>query len=356
MRRALLLAARGRGRTSPNPMVGAVVVKHGALVGEGYHRVVGGPHAEAWALRQAGGQARGATVYITLEPCCHFGRTPPCTDALIASGVKRVVAACLDADPRVNGAGMRQLAAAGVATSVGVLEQEARRLNEGYLKRVTTGLPFVALKAAMSLDGKIATSAGESKWITGERARAFGHRLRAWHDAVLVGVETVLADDPELTLRLARGRSPLRVVVDSRGRTPSGARLLGVGDRSPVIALTERASPARRQRLQRAGADVWVLPSREGRVDLGALAGRLAEQGANSLLVEGGGTVAASALAAGLVDRVYFLVAPLILGGARAPTSVEGEGVRRLSEAWRVASLRVRRLGSDLLLVGDLVK
>jgi len=353
MRRALRLAARGRGRVSPNPMVGAVIVARGRLLGEGYHRVVGGPHAEVWALRAAGRVAKGATAYVSLEPCCHRGRTPPCTDALVAAGVARVVAATLDPDPRVAGKGVKQLRQCGVQVEVGVLEEQARRLNEGYVKRTTTGLPFVALKAAMSLDGKIATAAGESKWITGEPARAAGHRLRAAHDAVVVGVQTVLADDPELTVRMTRGRGPLRVVVDSRGRTPVTARLLRRGDSPPLIALTAKAPPARQRALERAGAEVWVVPSARARVDLRALLVRLGERGANTVLVEGGGTLAAAALAAGLVDRVYFFMAPLIIGGAKALTPVEGEGVRRLAQAWRIQEMRARRIGEDLLITGD---
>jgi diaminohydroxyphosphoribosylaminopyrimidine deaminase/5-amino-6-(5-phosphoribosylamino)uracil reductase len=355
VRRALRLAARGRGRTSPNPMVGAVIVKRGAVVGEGYHQQVGGPHAEVWALQAAGRDARGATVYVTLEPCCHHGRTPPCTDALIASGVKRVVAAQLDPDARVSGAGVRQLEKAGVRVDVGVLEEQARRLNEGYLKRIATGLPFVSLKAAMSLDGKIATAGGESRWITGERARRVAHRMRAEHDAIMVGAETALADDPELTVRLAKGRDPLRIVVDSRGRIPATARLLRTGDRPPIIVVTEAAPAASRSRLASAGAQVWVSPSVEGRVDLGWLLRKLAENGVNSLLIEGGGTLAAGALAAGVVDRVYFFLAPLILGGSEARSPVEGDGVSRLAVAWRIQSMRVRRIGEDLLITGEVV-
>jgi diaminohydroxyphosphoribosylaminopyrimidine deaminase/5-amino-6-(5-phosphoribosylamino)uracil reductase len=356
MRRALRLAARGRGWTSPNPMVGAVIVKGGRVVGEGYHHMVGGPHAEVNALRVAGGAARGATLYVTLEPCCHHGRTPPCTEAVIAAGIRRVVAAMRDPDPRVNGKGLAQLRSAGIGTEVGVLEAEAGRLNEAYLKRITTGLPFVSLKAAMSLDGKIATSVGESRWITGEKARALGHRLRASHDALLTGVETVLADDPELTVRLARGRTPLRVVADSQARTPPDARLLTADQRPPVIAVTGRAPLARRRRLERAGAQVWVLPAREGRINLKALMQRLVGAGIQSVLVEGGGTLAESALAAGLVDRVYFFIAPLLIGGAAAPTAVEGPGVRHLARAWRLKDMRVRRVGEDVLIVGDVVR
>lgn len=355
MRRALRLAARGRGRTSPNPMVGAVIVKRGRVVGEGYHRRAGEPHAEVLGLREAGPAGKGSTLYVTLEPCCHQGRTPPCTEAIIEAGAARVVAACVDPNPRVNGKGIRRLRAAGIEVEVGMMEREAQRLNAPYLKHVTTGLPLVALKTAMSLDGKIATAGGESKWITGERARAAAHRLRATHDAVLVGVETVLADDPELTVRMVRGRTPLRVVADSRARTPPRARLLAADERPPVIAVTRRAPDSRVRRLERAGAEVWAVRSRRGKLDLRALMKRLGEQEVQSVLLEGGGRLAAGALAAGLADRVYFFVAPRIIGGDEAPTPVEGAGVLRPSQAWRVESLRVRRVGEDLLISGDIV-
>lgn len=356
MARALRLAARGRGTTRPNPMVGAVVVRNGRVVGEGWHRRPGEPHAEIHALRAAGAAARGATVYVNLEPCAHHGRTPPCADALIAAGVARVVAACVDPDPRVSGKGIAALKAAGIDVEVGVLAERACRLNEAYLKWTRTGLPFVSLKTAMSLDGKIATGSGESRWITGERARTVVHRLRARHDAVLVGVGTVLADDPQLTARLAGARQPLRVVADSRGRTPATARIMQTGDRPPVIAVTRLAPAARRERLAKAGAEVWVVPHSRGRLRLERLAARLAGIGMQSVLLEGGGTIAASALAAGLVDRVYFFVAPKLIGGREAPTPVEGEGVRRLADAWRIAGLSVRRVGEDLMIVGDVVR
>jgi diaminohydroxyphosphoribosylaminopyrimidine deaminase/5-amino-6-(5-phosphoribosylamino)uracil reductase len=342
MKRALRLAARGLGRTSPNPMVGALVVKRGRLVGEGYHRQVGGPHAEIWALRQAGAKAGGATMYVTLEPCCHHGRTAPCTDALIRARLARVVVACLDPDKRVSGRGIHLLRKAGIDVEVDVLQDDARRLNAPYFKHTTTGLPLVSLKAAMSLDGKIATAKGESKWITGERARAAAHRLRAIHDAVLVGVGTVLADDPSLTVRSARGRTPLRIVLTA-------------DERPPIIAVTRRAPRNRIDSLQRAGAEVWTAASRRGAVYLPSLLRRLAENEVQSVMVEGGGTVAESALAAGLADRVYFFVAPRIIGGAEAPTPVEGAGVSRLSETWRLASVQVRRVGEDLLITGEVV-
>lgn len=356
MRRALRLAARGRGKTSPNPMVGAVIVTRGRLAGEGYHRRAGGPHAEVWALREAGPAARGASLYVTLEPCSYHGRTPPCTEALIEAGLRRVVVACTDPNPLVNGKGVRRLRRSGIEVAVGVLEQEAQDLNAAYCKHVTTGLPLVSLKAAMSLDGKIATPSRESKWITGVRARAEAHRLRARHDAVLTGVETVLADDPKLTVRMSRGSTPLRVVADSRARTPAAARLLTADGRPPVIAVTRQAPQTRIRRLERAGAEIWVIGSSAGKVNLRSLMKRLGRRGIQSVLVEGGGTLAAGALAARLVDRVYFFVAPKLIGGADALTPVEGAGVQHLSQAWRIESVRVRRLGQDLLITGELAK
>ncbi len=354
MRRALRLALRGQGRTSPNPMVGAVIAKAGQLIGQGHHRQAGGPHAEIWALRDAGDKARGATIYVTLEPCSHHGRTPPCTDALIQAGLARVVAAVEDPNPQVSGNGFRKLQEAGIEVAVGLLGDEARRLNASYFKHTTSGLPFVSLKAAMSLDGKIATSTGESRWITGDKARALGHRLRAIHDAVLVGVGTVLADDPRLTVRDARGRTPLRVIVDSRARTPAEAALLTADEVPPVIAVTREAPGERLEALRRAGVEIWEMPSSGGQVDLRALMKRLGERQVLSVLVESGGTLTAALLDADLADRVYFFVAPRLIGGAEAPSPVGGAGVAKLSEAWRLENVRVRRVGEDFLISGDI--
>lgn len=375
MRRALRLAARGAERTSPNPMVGAAIVADDRSVGDGYHKEVGGPHAEVWALKAAGEAARGATLYVTLEPCSHHGRTPPCADAIIHAGLRRVVAAVLDPNPTVNGKGVQILRDAGIEVEVGLLEAEARALNAAYFKHTISGLPLVSLKAAMSLDGKIATRAGESRWITGERARKLAHRLRAEHDAVMVGVRTVLGDNPRLTVRSVRGRNPLRVVVDSAARTPSDSALLSADECPPIIAVTQQAPQERVEALQRAGAEVWVLPdepppptpsarpstplgidAERGRVDLVALMRRLGEREVQSVLIEGGGILASAALAAGLVDRVYFLIAPLIIGGAEAPTAVGGEGVARLADAWRVGNMKVQRIGEDVLITGDIVR
>ncbi len=356
MKRALRLAARGQGRTSPNPIVGAVIVAGDRVVGEGYHKEAGGPHAEVWALREAGNKARGATMYVTLEPCAHEGRTPPCVNALIAAGIAGVVAAVLDPNPLVKGKGLAALREAGVQTEVGLLEEEARHLNAAYFKHTMTGLPLVSLKAAMSLDGKIATTSGESRWITGERARRVAHQLRAAHDAVLVGVGTVIADKPRLTVRNARGRTPLRVVVDSEARTPTDSPLLTADEIPPIIAVTEAAPKARVNHLSRAGADTWVLPCGSGGVDLMELMGRLGKRQVQSVLAEGGGTVAAALLEAGLVDRVYFFVAPKLIGGKAAPSPVDGAGVDKLADAWRLGRIRARRIGEDLLISGDIAR
>ncbi|MCL6552942.1 MAG: bifunctional diaminohydroxyphosphoribosylaminopyrimidine deaminase/5-amino-6-(5-phosphoribosylamino)uracil reductase RibD [Firmicutes bacterium] len=325
MEEALALAARAAGRTSPNPMVGALVVAGGQVVGRGFHARAGEPHAELLALREAGARARGATVYVTLEPCAHQGRTGPCADALIAAGVRRVVAAMVDPDPRVRGRGLARLRAAGVEVEVGLLEDRARRLNEAFVKHRLTGLPFVTLKWAMSLDGRIAGADGRPVAITGEAARRYAHGLRDTHDAVLVGVGTVLADDPLLTCRLPGGRNPLRVVVDSRLRTPSTARVVAtVGAAPTLVATTMAAPPERVAALRHAGVEVLVQEHAAPRVALRPLLEDLGRRGVLSVLVEGGATVHAAFLAASLADKVVALVAPVLIGQTGAPTPVAG--------------------------------
>ncbi|MDQ7858269.1 MAG: bifunctional diaminohydroxyphosphoribosylaminopyrimidine deaminase/5-amino-6-(5-phosphoribosylamino)uracil reductase RibD [Armatimonadota bacterium] len=360
MQEALALAQRAAGRTSPNPLVGAVVVADGRVVGRGFHARAGEPHAEVVALREAGGRARGATVYVTLEPCDHAGRTGPCTDALLAAGIRRVVVAMLDPDTTVDGRGVARLRGAGVTVDVGVLEHEARRTNAFYVKHRRTGLPFVTLKWAMSLDGKIGAARGSATAITGEAARRYAHELRNTHDAVLVGVGTVLADDPLLTCRLPPDavpapRNPLRIVVDSHLRTPVSARVVtGVAEAPTLIATTAAAPAARIDAMRRAGVEVLVADGAGGRVDLRALLEALGRRGLLSVLVEGGGTVNAAALEAGLVDRVIALVAPRLIGGAGAPTPLDGAGPAGVAGARRLRELRVARLGDDLALEGDL--
>ena len=354
MERALLLARQGRGRTSPNPMVGAILTQQGRIVGEGYHPYAGGDHAEVVALKDAGDTARGAACYVTLEPCTHHGRTPPCADALINAGVIRVVVATYDPNPLVAGNGLKRLRQAGISVEVGLLREEASRLNEAYFKYICTGKPFVLLKAALSLDGKLATRTGDSQWITGERARHRVHEIRDTVDAVVVGIGTVLKDDPFLTTRLEGwdGRDPLRVVVDSRGRLPLTSRLLRSGARPPLVAVGRRISPARLRRLKKAGADVMVLPEKDGRLSLPDLIRELGDREISSVMIEGGGRLATSALQAGIVDKVVLMLAPILIGGEKAPTLLQGEGAEKLSEALRISQLTVERVGQDVIIEG----
>lgn len=356
MRRALELAARARGRTSPNPMVGAVVVRQGQVVGEGYHQRAGTPHAEVHALREAGELARGATLYVSLEPCNHHGRTPPCTEALIAAGVAEVRMAMLDPNPIVNGGGRARLEAAGVRTVVGECEAEARELNEVFLTYITAGRPFVIAKFGASLDGKIATRTGESRWITGEVARQRAHEVRDTVDAILVGATTVVVDNPLLTTRLPGRdvRHPLRVVLDSRGRAPLEAHVFDPNLPGKTLLATTAAFPAeRRPALEGRGVEVLSLPSDEhGRVDLGALVRALGQRQVTSLLVEGGGTVLEACFRARLVDKVLAFLSPVIIGGREAPSAVSGEGIARLADAPHLERVRVEWVGEDLLVSG----
>jgi len=348
MAQALSLAEKGRGSVSPNPMVGAVVVREGVVVGRGYHRRAGEEHAEVAALREAGEKARGATLYVTLEPCCHYGRTPPCTDLIREKGVKRVVAAMRDENPVVCGRGFAILESSGIEVVVGVLEKEARRLNETYLKYITTGTPFVTLKLATTLDGRIADGRGKSRWITGPAARKMVHRMRAWSDAVMVGVGTVLVDDPSLNVRDVEGDDPLRVVVDSRLRTPSGARVLA--DANVILAVTDSADTERVRSFERMGGRVWTLESENGRVSLSALLKRLGEREVTSVFCEGGGTLAASLLRGKLADKVIFTVAPMILGSGKP--AVDDMGVTDLGDAVRLDDRVIETLGEDMIVSG----
>lgn len=357
MRRALELAGLARGRTSPNPLVGAVIVRDGEIVGEGYHRRAGTPHAEVHALRDAGERARGATLYVTLEPCNHYGRTPPCTEALIAAGIAEVYMAMLDPNPLVNGQGRERLERAGIRTFVGLCGQEAAALNRPFITHITQGRPLVIVKVACSLDGKIATRTGESRWISGELARQRVHKLRDEVDAIMVGANTAIVDDPRLTTRLPGGEEvqhPLRIVVDSRGRVPLAARLFDpeLPGRA-MLATTAACSLVHREALRQRGIEVLVLPAGpDGRVELSALLQELGRQQVTSLLVEGGGTLLDAFFRARLVDQVLAFVAPLIIGGREAPSAVGGEGVALLREAPRLVNPSVEQVGEDFLISG----
>lgn len=346
MRRALRLAARAAGRTSPNPLVGAVVVRDGAVVGDGFHRAAGEPHAEVVALRAAGSHARGATLYTTLEPCAHHGRTPPCVDAIREAAVARVVAAMRDPDPRTDGKGFRLLRAAGVEVTAGVLGADAARQNEGFVTRLAKGRPFVLVKLATTLDGRVNVQG--SRYLSGKAALREVHRLRDRYDAVLVGAGTVLADDPALTVREVKGRDPLRVVVDTDARTPPTAKVVRTADPQRTVIFVARDADVRRvKRLRDAGVSVVALPRSGDGLDLTRVLRWLAEQGVNSVLSEGGPRLASSLVAQGLADRLLFLVAPLAGGPGRS--ALEG-----VAQTARLSGLRVRRLGDDVLLEGDL--
>lgn len=360
MKHALRLAARGQGTTSPNPMVGAVIVAKGKVVGSGYHKQAGGPHAEVFALQHAKSQSRQATLYLTLEPCCHTEkRTPPCVPDIIESGVRRVVVAMRDPNPQVAGRSIRQLKQAGIVVDVGCLKQEATKLNEIYIHWVKTGLPFVILKSGMTLDGKIATAKGESKWITGPKAREHVHQLRSRVDAIAVGVNTVLKDDPQLTARLSGSkgqatRQPVRLIFDSRLRIPFTARVLqGIEQNPTAMVTTKEADPEKVEQLRSKWVEVLVLPQKRKQVSIRRCLQELGNMGITSVLVEGGSELNASFLREGLVNQVYLYMAPTLLGGSNAKGLIGGLSPKRLAEKNTVSNLHIQVLGDDVLIIGD---
>ncbi len=355
MSRALQIAEQGD--PSPNPHVGCVIAHGTDIVGEGHHEAAGRDHAEALALKAAGEKARGATLYVTLEPCNHEGRTPPCTDAILNAGIKRVVIGCLDPNPNVVGGAVERLRAAGVEVEVGVLEDKARALIEPWSKYITKGLAFLSLKLALSLDGRIATRTGASKWITGPESRAYSHTLRAKHDAVMVGINTVLADDPRLTVRQARGRNPIRVIVDSKLRIPLDRRLVQSAEEVPTCVLTTPDAPeAAAQALESASISVIRVPATaEGRCDMRAALHELAKREVVSVLCEGGAELAGSLLANHLVDQLHAFVAPILLGPRGRPGAVDWAGPETPAEAPRITSPRWELYGDDAYVVGKLL-
>ena len=356
MLQALSLARLALGNVSPNPAVGAVIVKNGKVVGQGYTQPPGSDHAEIVALKEAGNAAKGATMYVTLEPCCHYGRTPPCTKALIKAGIKEVFVAMLDPNPLVAGKGETELEKAGITVNVGSHENEAREIIEAYCKYITRKIPFITAKFAMSLDGKIATRTGDSKYISGDESRRHVHSLRFVHDAIMVGVNTVLNDDPQLTVRCCINgglphRQPLRIVVDAEAKTPASARIFHEPGKV-LIAVGENASTDRKYDYEQLGADVIVLPVKKGLVDLASLLQSLGDRQITSVLVEGGGTLLGTLFDAGMVDKVIAFIAPVIIGGKKALTPVAGKGVESVIDSIKLERVSFSPFGSDIMISG----
>ncbi len=355
MQAALKEAAAALGFTSPNPAVGAVIVRDGRIIGRGRTQPPGGPHAEVIALREAGEAARGATLYSTLEPCCHHGRTPPCTDAIMAAGIAEVHYAIDDPDDRVNGGGDAVLREAGLQVLSGDGAREAARQLEGYLTHRRTGRPLVTVKFAASLDGRIASASGDSRWVSGPEAREWAHRYRTQIDAIAVGAGTVVIDDPELTARpggtTEGAHQPLRIVLDTRGRVSPSARVLA-GASATLIATTDASPEAWREAMTEAGAEVLVLPIATGLVDLGALLDHLGKRDVLEVLMEGGGVLHGSLFDQRLVNRLYAVIAPMVIGAANAATAVNGHGAQTMADAIRLTDMDVERLGDDILVTG----
>ncbi len=355
MRMALELAEKARGRTNPNPMVGAVLLKDGQIIGQGYHKKAGTPHAEIHALKEAGEKAKGSTLYVTLEPCSHYGRTPPCSEAVIKAGISEVFVAMQDPNPLVAGRGIKLMTDAGIKVNVGLFEKEARELNEVFIKYITQKTPFVLLKTAMTLDGKIATRTGHARWITGSAAREHVHRLRDQLDAILVGVNTVITDNPALTSRLPEGgRDPIRIILDSQARTPVDSLVLTQDSDAPTyIVVTDQAPQVRVKSLSEGNAKILRINSdKNGRIQLNNLLLSLGQLEITSLLVEGGATVAAAFLEEQLVDKVLTFIAPKIVGGADAPTPVAGHGVEFMDRALCLSRTKSGKIGEDFFIEG----
>ena len=351
MRQALSIAKYAFGRTSPNPMVGAVIVSDGRVVGQGWHRQAGTPHAEIHALQQAGDLAQGATMYVTLEPCSHYGRTPPCADKLIASGIKKVVVAMDDPNPLVAGQGIKKLREASIEVVEGVLATEAATLNEIFIKHISTQMPFVVVKSAMSLDGKIASFTGHSKWITGPESRERVQKIRDCYDAILVGIGTVIADNPSLTTRLPyKGKNPIRIIIDSLARTPLDAHVLTDGLALTIIVVTHEAPKGRIDALRACGVEVLVAKVKQNGVDLRQLFKELAGRGITSILIEGGASINASVFEENLVDKIYWFIAPKIIGGQSALGPVGGQGVADVNQAYLFEDMNTELIGQDILI------
>ena len=354
MRMAIGLAKKGEGNTSPNPLVGAVLVKNGKVIGRGYHKRAGLPHAEINAIRDAGARTQSAALYVTLEPCDHFGRTPPCTDAIIKSGIKEVIVGMKDPNPINNGRGIKKLKAHKIKTVVGVLGEKARSINKPYIKFITKNMPYVTIKVAESLDGKIATKTGDSKWITSRESRHYVHELRGKVDAVMVGVNTVIKDDPMLTNRCFGKKQPVRIIVDTQSKTPLSARIFSTTGQSALIITAIKRSPLAKQ-YEDKGAKVLMVKNKNGRVDLKELLKILAKDGISHILVEGGGELTASLIEEKLVDKLLFFIAPKIIGGKSAKTPVEGSGVVKVKDALMLKNINVKRFSDDILIEAEII-
>lgn len=357
MRLAMQLAGNAIGRTSPNPLVGAVIVKDNRVVGCGWHRKAGTPHAEVHALNQAGELAQGADVYVTLEPCAHYGKTPPCAKALVEAKVKNVYGGLLDVNPKVAGKGFKILEDAGIHVEYGFLQDELRKQNEVFFKWIEHKKPFIVLKAAMTLDGKIATATGQSKWITNETSRAYGYKLRDIYDGIMVGINTVIEDNPMLTARVDGGKNPIRIVVDSSLKIDINANVVQDKSTKTIIATTDKANKDKILKLQAQDVDVIVVDKDENdKVDIEKLLDILGQQNICSILVEGGATLSGSFVAKKLVDKVYFFIAPKIIGGKEAKTPVAGTGILNLQEALALKDIQIEKLEEDVLIIGRVDK
>ena len=357
MRMALDLARKGKGWTTPNPLVGAVIVKGGRVIGQGYHQKYGQPHAEVNAIASAKEDVTGATLYVTLEPCSHFGKTAPCSDLLIDKNIKRVVVGTLDPNPLVAGKGIEKLRSNGIEVVTGVLEEESQKLNEIFIKYIVTKEPFVVMKNAMSLDGKIATVTGESQWISGESSRKKVHSLRHELAGIMVGIETIIKDDPQLTSRTLNSRNPIRIVVDSQLRIPIASKVLTQQDKAKtIVATTRRANKEKLDTLKQMGIEVLVTKEKGGRVDLQELMKLLGAKGIDSILLEGGANLNFSALEEGIVDKIQSYIAPKIIGGKEAKTAIEGAGVHSLKNAFQIDRMTPVMVGEDLFVEGYIIK
>ncbi len=356
MQKALELAQKGRGRVEPNPMVGALVVKDGNILAEGWHEYFGGPHAEMVALEKAGKEARGATLYVTLEPCAHHGKTPPCVEKIISSGVRKVAFPLTDPNPLTSGKGRQALLEAGIEVAEGVLKEEAGKLNAPFFKLMTTGMPYVIAKWAMSLDGKTATRTGDSRWVSSEESRKYVHKVRSQVDAVVVGINTVLRDDPLLTSRIPGGRNPRRIVLDSHARLPMDCKLLAtLGESEVIIATTASALRERLEALRKTGCEVLILKGDERGVDPVEFLKTLGQRQYTNILLEGGGSLTASFLEKGLIDRVMVFISPKLIGGVEAKSPVGGTGAANVREALRLKEIQVTTLVEDILIEGVVI-